>query len=394
MSAPSKYEDLDFTSSGLAFASHSRASPETIAIELGLQPRPPLLTPSGRISKKKPIASKYPKSWWEAQARLYGLECWKWTMEEIKRVLVTALRNGLRVPKELTDVEEKLKYEREVENTKFPQVKKEDTMNEESDEKWDKLNDVAKANFDAERFLREVKLRGEVKALRGLKNRFIMHRTAEMMGMYSESTDGVGGGYTNRILVVGRTCQEVRREIDRIREEIYTQQQVKEVARQREIDRKHQEILLQRNDEDVGGIWSLDMPYITDHYMRGDITLKILPPERSGQVWGSFNLLILEGVLCIHLGKEWKGKERAIIWRGMETGEGQIQFDETRQGGSITFITANTCAGTWWSTYGSWEFSGKKISMDVDVSVRELKADFEESYDEEAYECARVGRWG
>ena len=70
-----KHGKLECSGSGFTFASHQRASPSTLAFDLGLQPR---LTPSGRISKKQD-RPKHPKSWWEAQVRLYGLKCTKWT---------------------------------------------------------------------------------------------------------------------------------------------------------------------------------------------------------------------------------------------------------------------------------------------------------------------------
>jgi hypothetical protein len=46
---PLKHGKLDCTDYGFTFLSHTRRSPNILAIELGVQPR---RTPAGRISKK------------------------------------------------------------------------------------------------------------------------------------------------------------------------------------------------------------------------------------------------------------------------------------------------------------------------------------------------------
>ena len=79
------------------------------------------------------------------------------------------------------------------------------------------------------------------------------------------------------------------------------------------------------------------------------------------------------------------------MWRGTETGEGEIQYDDSN-GGTITFTSANECIGTWWGAYGTFEFNGKKVSRDSAVSNSECEDRFE-SFNEEAYEYARVARW-
>ena len=121
----------------------------------------------------------------------------------MKEVLATAVRKGLQVPDDLSRVEQKLNAEYHVAEEEF-QKRAADARNE----KWKTLtSDVAKANLDPERFLRELETKGGVVALQGLHNRAGFHQLAEQMGLVSRSTDGLEGEYEDRILVVGKESE-------------------------------------------------------------------------------------------------------------------------------------------------------------------------------------------
>src|SRR5438552_1387626 len=100
-SPPLKYGKLECAGNRLTYLSHPRESPATITAALGLDSK-------DRSSISKTRVTKYRKSWWEAQVRLYDLKCTKWTIDGMKEVLTKAIRDGLQVPAELKAVEEKL----------------------------------------------------------------------------------------------------------------------------------------------------------------------------------------------------------------------------------------------------------------------------------------------
>jgi hypothetical protein len=385
--APSlKHGKLECSGSGFTFCSHHREDSSSIAMEVGLQPR---LTPSGRISKRQTV-DKRPKSWWEAQVRLYGLKCSDWTINGMRAVLTAALQEGLEVPDDLSRLETNFNEEYRADDARFQA-----RAAQARDRKWAALpSDVAKVDHDPERFLQQLRSDGGVKALRGLFHRAQFHSIAQRMGLFSQSTDGVGGGYDDRILVVGKDRDEVRREINRISTGVHAQLRADEVAQQIEIDQRHRNLVKRGDGGDIGGTWQLDMPELSRIYQSGDVRLIIASPDDSGYVWASFDLVILEGVVRIDWAgprSGWKGKERKFRWKGTETGEGVIQYEKSN-GGTVTFTSASTCSGTWWGSYGTFEFTGKKISREMPASVDHLEDEFE-SYNEGAYEVARVSRW-
>lgn len=308
----------------------------------------------------------------------------------MKSALTVALMNGLEVSNDLNRVEQKLIEEYRTVDAEF-----QTRALEARDAIWATLtSDVAKANHDPERFLKQVGLEGGVKVLHGLNNRAQFHQIAERTGLFSKSTDGVGGGYSDRILVVGKDVDEVWDEINRISADVRAQLCANEVALQNKIDEMHRDLVKHGDGGDIGGTWHLDMPELSSSYKGGDITWIIASPDDSGYVWASFDLRILEGVVRINWPgptSAWKGRERKFRWKGTETGEGVIQYDSSN-GGTVTFTSASTCSGTWWGNYGTFEFTGKKTSRQTSASVDDLEEEFE-SYNEAAYELARVARW-
>jgi hypothetical protein len=384
---PVKHGKLDCDNHGFSFSSHRRESPGALALDLGLaQPR----TPSGRISKRKHTPQKRSKGWWEAQVRLYGLKCSKWTIEGMKDVIKAALQReiNLEPPAELVKAEQRMKKEYDVVNVQF-QRRAAVARND----KWNRLTtDVERANLDVERFLRELLTEGGIKVLRGLNNRAQLHHTAERMGLFSTSTDGVGESYDGRILVVGQDRDAVWQEIHQISAKVATQNQANKHARQQEVDAIHKSLVSHGDGGDIGGTWSLEMPKLTSEYQNGDIEMEIVKPDRSGHVWGSFDLVILEGIVRFDWSSPWKGREKKFTWRGRETGEGEIQYEDDSNTGQVTFSSASKCSGVWRSGYGDFEFTGKKVSNETSASVSRCEEEFE-CFNEEAYEYARVARW-
>jgi hypothetical protein len=266
---PLKHGKLECAGLGFTFGGHHRQSPSDLAMELGLGVR---LTPSGRISKRAYKPPKRSKSWWEAQVRLYGLKCSKWTVEGMKQVLMVALQKGLIVPDDLARMEQKLEHEYLAADAEF-QKRADDAR----DAKWANLtSDIDKANLDPERFLKPIKSDGGVKVLRGLQGRAQIHQLAERMGLFSQSTDGEGGRYDDRILVLGKHRDDVWREINRISSNVRAQQISRELAEKNEIDDMHRELVKRGDGGDIGGTWHLEMPELTEQYQSGEITWEIV----------------------------------------------------------------------------------------------------------------------
>jgi hypothetical protein len=381
---PLKHDKFECTASGFTFASYARAIPSHIATCLGIQP---LLTSSGRIRKNQNIP-KHTKPWWEAQVRLYGLKCSKWTVEGMKQVLAAAIKKDLEVPADLKRMEEKLMGDYIKLDAEFQKRK-----DQERNEKWKSLNsDVAKANLDPDRFLQELREKGGVVALRGLHNRQKIHQCAERLGLVSRSTDGPAGNYGDRILVVGTSSDQMWQKIHSIDVRVTAARQTAKQARQKEIDEAHRRLVLQGNDSDIMGTWYFDMPNLSASYGEGDITWEIAPQDDSRFRWAMFDLRCLEGVLRIDWGGKWKGQTKQFTWRGRETGEGEIQYDDSVNRGTVTFTSTNQCFGRFEATYGTWEFRGQKVSREPNVDRLNCINTFE-ALNEEAYEYARVARW-
>ena len=211
---PLKYGKFECSSDGLTFSSHRRADPSTIALELSNESRP---IPAGRISKKQ-TTPKHPKSWWEAQVRLYGLQCSKWTIDGMKAILTTALQNGLQVPEDLKSQEHELKKEYQVESGVFETI--ENIVRHElarQQRLYDAAtSDVERANADGERFLRKLAEAGGIKVLDGLYGLSQVQQWAEELGLFSKSIDGILAGYNGEILVVGRDRDAVWSNVKRI----------------------------------------------------------------------------------------------------------------------------------------------------------------------------------
>ena len=135
----------------------------------------------------------------------------------MKQTLIDAIEWGpLKVPEDLIAVEEKLKWEWEQINAEFQRTEMQ-KVERERDKKYDGLDgDVEKANYDAERFLTELKGTGRIKVLRGLRNHGEFRQTAEKLGLLARTTDDASGHYNDRITIVSTDSAAVYKKIDDI----------------------------------------------------------------------------------------------------------------------------------------------------------------------------------
>src|SRR5271154_4309 len=116
---PVRHNGLECYGDGFTFASHPRA--DTATIVEALQSAGSKVK-SAEISKNQKIDRK--KSWWSAQARLYGLRGPDWSIGTCMELLRKALEKGLlEVPQKLKDAEARANKEYAIEAAKVREMK-------------------------------------------------------------------------------------------------------------------------------------------------------------------------------------------------------------------------------------------------------------------------------
>lgn len=186
--------------------------------------------------------------------------------------------------------------------------------------------------------------------------------------------------------------------------------------------------------KDVGGEWSIQCPDMDKSYKEATRSMSIFFATPSTRRDYSDDEYYDEDGLCTDDEAEFRGKRRANIpeavcstpllcanfemgiltgtlrsgktlplesakfpvakvpftWRGRETGEGEIEFDDVNtNSGSFNFLSTTKLKGVLKSTFGNFPFTGCKVSR-VPVDKRD---DTWDDYSEEAHEAERVGRW-
>ena len=297
---PIVYQKFECAGDGLSVFGHYRASPADIT--LALEPE-----------------FKEPRSWWEAQIRLYGLKCSKWTIDGMKKVFSQALESGLQVSGDMDALEKKL-------NEEYAKLKKESQIT------------VNKPTNDS---------KGQSPDLSASEN--------------SESQDSV------ELNAFDESCQT---RTDAIR--------ARQLAK---MNREHAALLTspQGAGKNVYGTWQLDCPGIIsefcleDEYRNSNITWVIHPPIiNDAHLWCAFKQIVVEGVIRIEWKSviernNWKKRKNKFYFRGITPGDGDYCCDDEWNKGWIVFDSEHECHGVFETQFGDapWEFTGKKISLKV-----------------------------
>src|SRR5271163_1165602 len=93
-----QYNRFECKGHGLTYLGHRRTNSLALKNALGIGPR--------KSAKRHPI------EWWQAQVRLYGLECSQKSLKPMKDAIRKVIEKGpIRVPAELQRIEEKLNGE-------------------------------------------------------------------------------------------------------------------------------------------------------------------------------------------------------------------------------------------------------------------------------------------
>jgi hypothetical protein len=300
---------------GLMVAGHKRVSVAEIKRTL-----------SSKIVKttsKKKTAEKVerqPKSWWEAQVRLYGLTCDKWTIGNMQAVLDVAIQTRtLEVPHDVKALEKKL-------NKMY--------------ENWDNIEEMSSDDDDDSEI-----------------------RTPDD-SMVSDS----GTKTRNRAIDAWREKEKLGRAAVK-----------RTIAK---MNRDHSLLLLSKEGggDDVFGTWQIHCPGIHKewpdwHDIEKGMKWIIHPPlPNNTHSWVSFNQMVVEGVMGIEWRKNdlpkkdwfnWLNVKREFRFRGRETGDYDFCCIDEANVGWIVFTSEHECHGVFEVEFGGkpWEFTGKKVSL-------------------------------
>ena len=103
---PLKYGDFECKGQGFTYASYARATPAQLLTALA-EPRPS----ANAIGKTTSQHEDHSKDWWEAQIRLYGFKCPKWTVKGMKAVFLEKIVSALKVDAKLEGIERQLNHD-------------------------------------------------------------------------------------------------------------------------------------------------------------------------------------------------------------------------------------------------------------------------------------------
>jgi hypothetical protein len=447
-----KFGEFECDGTGLSFKSHHRESLMYIERRLGLREWEPINVDTFDHSPRAQ------KPWWEAQLRLYGLECKNsWSIERMREVFEQAIHEGLSIPQELQNEEERLIREYREKEKELEQ------------HQW--VADVLSKSLANVRWRMAKRMEKEVKR-EPLQERSLNRRAADLMDIVCEGKSAddilqiesvaklvVLDEHHARMLAAAKLPHEQRESIenavaaqgprkerpvnqdpdaihapychekltgddliekmillDKHREEILAglpikqhesvldavvahlkagEEEEKECHKKREEERRardqlvedirarhirsmtrlHDYLLTYELDggADIRGRWLMDCPELTYGFCSNDIWRdKVVmwdihrPQEGENCRWVIFEQIIFEGILCIETPKHdsWKREKKLrFTWRGQETGEPDLQFDDELNSGWIIFTSSHECKGSFGSMSGGpYEFTGKKTS--------------------------------
>jgi hypothetical protein len=108
----------------------------------------------------------------------------------------------------------------------------------------------------------------------------------------------------------------------------------------------------------LAGTWNLDVPYAQDNWSAEDCSMRLIEGPTHSIIMGEFDIGLLEGVLKCRLPHTAPSQRLALDWRGRETGENEIVLNNNF--GHLTLTSQSTIKGILKSTYGDFEFTGKR----------------------------------
>lgn len=305
---------IKYDGNGLTFCGHTRVSPRELIFELGIK----ALDRMDRSGTDVPREHRHPKLWWEAQVRLYGLKCSKWTIDGMYEVLAKASIAGFEVSQEIMELEKKM--EKEHEEKKNKQVK-----------------DTASSDDTTIEF---------------------SESTMTRRNTSPDESNNIATGVPDAVSNASREVELLKR------------------------NAAHSKLLKSTEGpgKDISGTWQMDCPEISKQwgddpvFQNNHMIWKIHPPYFSqSHLWCSFNQMVVEGVMRIDWKSpleqnRWRNRRYNFVYRGRDTGDYDFVCDDEWNKGWIKFTSEHECHGEFETQFGDeepWAFTGKKISLKV-----------------------------
>jgi hypothetical protein len=322
------YKDFEYDGAQLIFCGHKRVSSRDLVFELGIKALD-RMDPDGVESEYE-----HPKSWWEAQVRLYGLNCTNWTIDGMYKVLGKASNaGGIEVSAEITELE--IRMAKEYAEKSRKQTKEDSSRNDE--------------------------------------------RTTETQPTHSPGNPSAA----NDVIPIYQTVSDTSRELQLLQIS-YKHSKLLESP--------------EGPGKDIFGTWQMDCPEITAEwgnspiYQNNHMIWKIHPPIASQHhLWCQFSQMVVEGVMCIDWKScvehnRWKNRKNKFVFRGKDKGDYDFVCDDEWNKGWIKFTSEHECRGEFETQFGEkpWPFAGKKTSLkmngkrphNLEKEYKKLEKDF------------------
>ncbi|PTB62285.1 hypothetical protein BBK36DRAFT_1129621 [Trichoderma citrinoviride] len=146
----------------------------------------------------------------------------------------------------------------------------------------------------------------------------------------------------------------------------------------------------------LNGRYDISCPYVESEWPMCGSDFSLVLTIVGSSLWGRFDMGIIEGVLYIEERPRASSFDNIpFVWRGRETSEGQIFYDErsTCNQGSLRFLGDGSIKG--YFEYQDIQFEGQRLpgqGTRSELDARTLQNEWD-SYNEDEYERERVGRW-
>ncbi|KIW98764.1 uncharacterized protein Z519_00427 [Cladophialophora bantiana CBS 173.52] len=404
-----------------------------------LSPYLPLLTPkltkAGKVAKRQPGTEKKPLKWWKAQCGFRGLPVGG-TVDALQGRLREHGNKGM--SKAMAEFQDKLREEYLAKNM------------EEIEKRWNDGDNSEKAKIWPRRLLYESFFMKPVLPIKevlvvmvdGWGNKIT--EVASALKIPCECTKLESFSTGQRLAVIGRDAQTVRAKLAEL---VRDDQRAGSRARQEqnnEFERRYTKAKSMKASGakglkekwDVTGSWTISCPYVEQEWGQQvdsecGLTINFTKATSNGlvQMFAEFDFLVIEGIMRFVNPQVQDGEmedqddEGTTIsssttaqfllpdtslpssrsrnfkfrWRGEDTHEGVIQLTSDKKLCSMTFESPHALNGMFYSGILGWvEFKGVKTPAESG-STNAYAADPAYQWSlrsEEAYERARVGRWG
>ena len=385
---------------------HEREGSQQLYKLLTYTPPPPTLTKKGTVAKKQPVPHKdHAAHFYCAQLIHYGLKPLK-TREPAKKKLLAAFGAGqmLSVPASILQLEIAMK------------------------EEWKKANEVAEEKYREEALEKDRREREE-RQQRNIQEKERREKREEQQKTMMKEFFGVFDAAAlvdsdeDETKAPRLTKAQMRKEIaslsnDQIRKlllKLLADVPEVEDVMKNEIEKARAQARKAKAKTKAGpsksqraltvaqwkGLYNVYAPKLADSWSdaEGPLELEVYPSAKSSHLWAAFNFGIISGVMrSSDAPPKFVGDKVHFIWRGRESGEGEMTFADCNQGAIAFLGDGKIHARVTGDLCGKFEFFGKQCTVkkntgDPVKKVSEWKHDWR-GISRSSYNAASQERWG